>query len=124
MFKFCFTAFFTLIKSLELIVVILSKSLVLSIVLICSTKTTDSYFNPFVYFNNIWVGKYDFFLEVIGITIVVGLYLFPTLFWIINTGLIPPCSDPTTGLKSAYYISPRFITKFLTPIKFNLIFLK
>ena len=31
----------------------------------------------------------------------VGLCLFPTSFCIINTGLIPPCSEPTTGLKSA-----------------------
>lgn len=33
--------------------------------------------------------------------ITVGLCLFPTSFCIIRTGLIPPCSEPTTGLKSA-----------------------
>ena len=33
--------------------------------------------------------------------ITVGLYLFPVSFCTINTGLIPPCSLPTTGLKSA-----------------------
>ncbi len=34
-------------------------------------------------------------------TITVGLYLLPMLFCTIKTGRIPPCSDPTTGLKSA-----------------------
>ena len=38
---------------------------------------------------------------VIAAAITVGLYLFPISFCIIKTGLIPPCSDPTTGLKSA-----------------------
>ena len=39
--------------------------------------------------------------EVIADTITVGLYLFPMSFCIIITGLIPPCSEPITGLKSA-----------------------
>ena len=38
---------------------------------------------------------------VIAAAITVGLYLFPKSFCIISTGLIPPCSEPTTGLKSA-----------------------
>ena len=38
---------------------------------------------------------------VIAAAITVGLYLFPKSFCIIKTGLIPPCSEPTTGLKSA-----------------------
>ena len=38
---------------------------------------------------------------VIAAAITVGLCLFPTSFCIIKTGLIPPCSEPTTGLKSA-----------------------
>ena len=38
---------------------------------------------------------------VIAAAITVGLYLFPKSFCIIKTGLIPPCSDPTTGLRSA-----------------------
>jgi len=38
---------------------------------------------------------------VIAAAITVGLYLFPVSFWIIKTGLTPPCSEPTTGLKSA-----------------------
>ena len=38
---------------------------------------------------------------VIAAAITVGLYLFPVSFCIMSTGLIPPCSEPTTGLKSA-----------------------
>ena len=40
-------------------------------------------------------------IDVIAAQITVGLCLFPTSFCMINTGLTPPCSDPTTGLKSA-----------------------
>ena len=40
-------------------------------------------------------------LLVIAATITVGLYLFPILFCKISTGRTPPCSDPTTGDKSA-----------------------
>ena len=39
--------------------------------------------------------------EVIAAAMTVGLYLFPISFCIISTGRIPPCSEPTTGLKSA-----------------------
>ena len=38
---------------------------------------------------------------VIAAAITVGLYLFPTSFCTIKTGRNPPCSLPTTGLKSA-----------------------
>ena len=38
---------------------------------------------------------------VIAAAITVGLYLFPKSFCTITTGRIPPCSEPTTGLKSA-----------------------
>ena len=38
---------------------------------------------------------------VIAAAITVGLYRFPISFWIIRTGLSPPCSEPTTGLRSA-----------------------
>ena len=38
---------------------------------------------------------------VIAAAITVGLNRFPTLFWTIKTALTPPCSEPTTGLKSA-----------------------
>lgn len=39
--------------------------------------------------------------EVIAAQITVGLCLFPTSFWMISTGRMPPCSEPMTGLKSA-----------------------
>ena len=39
--------------------------------------------------------------EVIAAQMTVGLCLFPTSFCIIRTGRTPPCSEPTTGLKSA-----------------------
>ena len=52
--------------------------------------------------SSIWVGSFALFIfEVIAAQITVGLCLFPTSFCIINTGLIPPCSEPITGLKSA-----------------------
>ena len=38
---------------------------------------------------------------VIAAAITVGLYLLPTSFCTISTGRTPPCSEPTTGLKSA-----------------------
>ena len=42
-----------------------------------------------------------FILEVIAAQITVGLCRFPTSFWMTRTGRTPPCSEPTTGLKSA-----------------------
>ena len=39
--------------------------------------------------------------DVIAAQMMVGLCLFPTLFCITSTGLTPPCSEPTTGLRSA-----------------------
>ena len=39
--------------------------------------------------------------DVMAAAITVGLYLLPTSFCTIRTGLIPPCSEPITGLKSA-----------------------
>ena len=82
---------------------IFSFSLLLSIVLICSAKTTESFFNPqFSELISICVGSFVLFIcDVIAAAITVGLYLFPKSFCIINTGRIPPCSEPTTGLKSA-----------------------
>ena len=38
---------------------------------------------------------------VIAAAITVGLYRFPTSFCMISTGRSPPCSEPTTGLRSA-----------------------
>ena len=39
--------------------------------------------------------------DVIAAAITVGLYRLPTLFCTISTGRMPPCSLPTTGLRSA-----------------------
>ena len=48
------------------------------------------------------VGSFALFiLDVIAAQITVGLCRLPTSFWMISTGRTPPCSDPTTGLRSA-----------------------
>ena len=39
--------------------------------------------------------------EVIAAAITVGLCRLPVSFWTMSTGLMPPCSLPTTGLRSA-----------------------
>ena len=44
--------------------------------------------------------KVSFWL-VMAAAITVGLKRLPTSFWIISTGRTPPCSEPTTGLRSA-----------------------
>ena len=36
-----------------------------------------------------------------NLSITVGLCRLPTSFWRMSTGRMPPCSDPTTGLRSA-----------------------
>ena len=99
MLKFFLIASLTFFKSSSLILVIFSNNLDLSNVLICSINAIDFLSKPLVLLNKTWVGK--FFLdnfEVIGITIVVGLYLFPLLFCITRTGLIPSCSLPIVGV--------------------------
>lgn len=75
----------------------------LSIVLICSNNTTESFSKPYVNaFNSICVGNFALLsLLVIAAIITVGLYLLPISFCTIKTGLIPPCSLPTTGDKLA-----------------------
>ena len=82
---------------------IFSFNLLLSIVLICSAKITESLFNPQVLQStSICVGSFALLVcDVIAAAITVGLYLFPKSFCIITTGRIPPCSEPITGLKSA-----------------------
>lgn len=82
---------------------IFSFNLLLSKVLTCSNKTTESLFSPYSSDEiSTCVGNLALFIcEVIAATITVGLYLFPISFCITITGLIPPCSEPTTGLKSA-----------------------
>src|SRR3990167_9079557 len=83
-------------------------SLFLSIVLIWFSKTVESLSSFESFFERkTFVGYSSFILlDVIGAIIVVGLYLLPRLFWIIKTGLIPLCSEPTAGSKFAITISP------------------
>ena len=82
---------------------IFSRSLRLSMVRICSSSTTESLERPqFLESSSIWVGSLDFsFWLVIAAAITVGLYRLPTSFCTISTGRTPPCSEPTTGLRSA-----------------------
>ena len=96
-------ALLTFSISLSVICPIFSFNLLLSKVLICSNKTTESLLSPYSSDDiSTCVGSFALFIwEVIAEIITVGLYLFPILFCMIITGLIPPCSDPTTGLRSA-----------------------
>ncbi len=49
-----------------------------------------------------WVGRRALPVwEVIAAAITVGLCLLPVSFWTMSTGRTPPCSLPTTGLRSA-----------------------
>jgi len=49
-----------------------------------------------------WVGRRAFPVwEVMAAAMTVGLWRLPVSFWIMRTGLTPPCSLPTTGLRSA-----------------------
>ena len=48
----------------------------------------------------LYMGALSFWL-VIAAAITVGLKRLPTSFCTISTGRMPPCSEPTTGLKSA-----------------------
>ena len=53
-------------------------------------------------FSSMCVGNFALFIrDVIAAQITVGLWRFPTSFWMIRTGRTPPCSEPTTGRKSA-----------------------
>lgn len=95
--------FILFITVLSLMCPIFSFSLLLSIVLICSVSTTESAFKPLSPVAiSIWVGNLFFpVCEVMAAAMTVGLCLFPMSFCMMMTGLIPPCSEPTTGLKSA-----------------------
>ena len=72
----------------------------LSIVRICSSKTTESLARPKLSaYTFICVGRLVFASRlVMAAAITVGLYLFPTSFCTISTGRKPPCSEPSTGL--------------------------
>lgn len=80
-----------------------SFNLLLSMVRICSSNTTEFLERPLrIASISIWVGSLALsFWLVIAAAITVGLYRFPISFCTIRTGRIPPCSEPTTGLKSA-----------------------
>ena len=69
----------------------------------CSSRITESRIISHLFvFSSTWVGSFALFIfDVIAAQITVGLCLFPISFCIISTGLTPPCSEPTTGLKSA-----------------------
>lgn len=95
----------SLILFIELssIVPIFSLSRFLSIVLTCSRSTTLSFASPDASaLSGMCVGRFAFDCWlVIAAAITVGLKRLPTLFCTIKTGLTPPCSEPTTGLRSA-----------------------
>ena len=56
----------------------------------------------FVAGSSMWVGSFAFVSrDVVAAAITVGLYLLPISFCKTKTGRMPPCSLPTTGLKSA-----------------------
>ena len=84
----------------------------LSIVIICSSKTKDSFSSPVFVVRTIWVGR-NFFvavLLVIGATIATGPCLLAALLETINAGLIPDWTDPSTALpRLQILISPRLI---------------
>ncbi|GEM_PF-6161396 len=85
-----------------------SFSLCLSMVRICSNKMTESLGKSYSAADRgMCVGSFALFIcDVMAAQMTVGLYLLPTSFCMISTGRIPPCSLPTTGLRSAKKISP------------------
>ncbi len=81
----------------------LSRRRRLSNVRTCSSSTTLSRVRPPVpALMPMWVGRFVLScLDVIAAAITVGLWRLPTSFCTISTGRTPPCSLPTTGLRSA-----------------------
>ena len=52
--------------------------------------------------SSMWVGSLAFpVFEVMAAAMTVGLWRLPVSFWTMSTGRTPPCSLPTTGLRSA-----------------------
>ena len=82
---------------------IFSRSRCLSKVRTCSSKMMESLISPEPWaFTAMWVGRLALsFWLVMAAAITVGLNLLPTSFCTMSTGRTPPCSEPTTGLKSA-----------------------
>ena len=101
--KLTWIALFTLFITLSSRCPIFSFNRFLSIVLICSSSMMLSFASPaLVPGISMCVGNFALpILDVIAAAITVGLYLFPTSFCTIRTGRRPPCSLPTTGLRSA-----------------------
>ena len=80
-----------------------------SIVRICSSIATESLSGSVSLLMLTWVGNLECLsLVVIGAIIVVVEYVLPMSFCMMTTGRLPPCSQPTTGLRLAKYTSPRF----------------
>ena len=82
---------------------IFSRRRRLSRVRTCSSRITDSLGRPQLSgATEIWVGSRAFPVwEVMAAAMTVGLCRFPVSFCTMRTGRTPPCSLPTTGLKSA-----------------------
>ena len=82
---------------------IFSRRRRLSMVRICSSSTMESLESPqLLQSSSMWVGS--LFLSVwlvMAAAMTVGLYRLPMSFCTISTGRTPPCSEPTTGLRSA-----------------------
>ena len=78
----------------------------LSIVRNCSKRMIEFAGSPSICPKYKCVGNF-FFLRtrlVMAAIMTVGLCLFPISLEITSTGRVPPCSEPTTGFKSAYLL--------------------
>ena len=75
----------------------------LSSVRICSSRITESLGRPLpCAASAIWVGSLALpSWEVMAAAMTVGLWRLPVSFCTMSTGRTPPCSLPTTGLRSA-----------------------
>ena len=80
-----------------------SRRRFLSSVRICSSRMTESRGSPLPWAASaIWVGSFAFpSCDVMAAAMTVGLCRLPVSFCTISTGRTPPCSLPTTGLRSA-----------------------
>ena len=80
-----------------------SRRRFLSRVRICSNRITESFGKPNCRAaNSMCVGSFAFPVwEVMAAAMTVGLWRLPVSFCTMSTGRTPPCSLPTTGLRSA-----------------------
>ena len=74
----------------------------LSMVRICSNNIIEFLSRPSKSLIKVCVGNFAFVCTrlVIGAIMTVGLCLLPISLEMISTGLVPPCSEPITGLES------------------------